>query len=849
MADEVPLSGADAVPALEAKASQDLQAAREIHAQQPRRSSAKKPSYYWNEPINPVQAPATPSVYVHASSNPPSGSMHSRTTSNSFTSWKTNDTVLTGQTTPQQIPTMSSPLTQIRMAQAERPSVLDVSALSPQEYVQFGRWVERIKPAHTRRRGLLDEHAAVKFLRNEFGITVEDEVKIMSLFERLPLGLTPGHFFAMLRLASWAQQGRVIDKDLIFLQTRPPESRRRRPHHSSSRVSSAATDIPKMATRSSPPPMLPQPMLVSVPKAPPRQLPDEDARTEHASETRSSPQVVRPKPVLARPTVLPPQPGTLERHPSTSATVAGPDDTDITHQPSRASLRAPESPHLLTTRPSFDRPSAPQPPSLPQVSPLIQASLNARSEMKKASRQALRPKTFTVLSSSSGQVERDKPRLLTGQEAPPQTHAKRRTHSINKMSSFLAHEARQNSGDALDSGSVQYAGLGPTIAPTPSYLGRHHGILPAWLREQQEEGNVAYAPPDDLSTPSVFEAPDEKVQESMNGSERAAASINRNTPFFPPHKRDLDRVAQADLDGSAPAHYRALNAQTSAASDAGGTRMKLSTSRSKSMLNSGKTAASMPRRRVDPAWGTLLESGTYAGFKSTPSARDLRLLTPRKELGSKRSAQLTMPPSQEFQPMRTPAPAPALNASPGPIGDESHGAEERERDEPPEPLVRPGHVPATLRAEAVWTPKMQPNPRPTEMQRFVLQGDATRPQLPHGDTTGRPPYANLPSHDRKLSGSYGTEFKSWSRPEPVISELVSDSAPASGPAPGALEAPSAPEASAEAAEADAAPVPAEPPAPTKPDLPTPPTEDALPERPGTPPPDIAAPASTPPPIP
>ena len=396
---------------------------------------------------------------------------------------------------------------------------------------------------------------------------------------------------------------------------------------------------------------------------------------------------------------------------------------------------------------------------------------------------------------------------------------------------------------------MQYAGLGPTIAPTPSYLGRHHGILPAWLREQQEEGNVAYAPPDDLSTPSVFEALDEKVQESMNGSERAAASINRNTPFFPPHKRDLDRVAQADLDGSAPAHYRALNAQTSAASDAGGTRMKLSTSRSKSMLNSGKTAASMPRRRVDPAWGTLLESGTYAGFKSTPSARDLRLLTPRKELGSKRSAQLTMPPSQEFQPMRTPAPAPALNASPGPIGDESHGAEERERDEPPEPLVRPGHVPATLRAEAVWTPKMQPNPRPTEMQRFVLQGDATRPQLPHGDTTGRPPYANLPSHDRKLSGSYGTEFKSWSRPEPVISELVSDSAPASGPAPGALEAPSAPEAPAEAAEADAAPVPAEPPAPTKPDLPTPPTEDALPERPGTPPPDIAAPASTPPPIP
>ncbi|KAI3620682.1 hypothetical protein CBS9595_002649 [Malassezia furfur] len=844
MADEVPLSGADAVPALEAKASQDLQAAREIHARQPRKSSAKKHSYYWNEPVNSVPAPTTPSVYVHASMNPPSGSMHSRTTSNSFTSWKTNDTVLTGQTTPQQIPTMSSPLTQIRMAQAERPSMLDVSALSPQEYVQFGRWVERIKPAHTRRRGLLDEHAAVKFLRNEFGITVDDEVKIMSLFERLPLGLTPGHFFAMLRLASWAQQGRMIDKDLIFLQTRPPESRRRRPHHSSSRVSSTATDVPKPATRSSPP-LLPQPMLMDIPRAPPRQLPDDEARMDQASETRSSPKVVRPKPVLARPTTLPPPPGTLERHPSVSGTITGADDAETLHQPSRASLRAPDSPHLLTTRPSFDRPSAPQPQTLPQVSPLIQASLNARSEMKKASRQALRPKTFTVLSSSSGQVERDKPRLLTGQEAPPQAHSKRRTHSINKMSSFLAQEARPNNGDAADMSGVQYAGLGPTIAPTPSYLGRHHGILPAWLREQQEEGNVAYAPPDDLSTPSVFEALDEKVHESMNGSERAAASINRNTPFFPPHKRDLDRVAQADLDGSAPAHYRALNAQTSAASDAGGTRMKLSTSRSKSMINASKTAASMPRRRVDPAWGTLLESGTYAGFKSTPSARDLRLLTPRKELGSKRSAQLAMPPSQEFQPMRTPAPSSALPPSPGPVGDESHGGEERERerDEPPEPLVRPGHVPATLRAEAVWTPKMQPNPRPTEMQRFVLQGDATRPQLPHGDTTGRPPFANTPSHDRKLSGSYGTEFKSWSRPEPVISELGADHAPASGPAPGALETPAEPEAPLEP-ETRVPPI-AEGPVPA----PDPPTEDALPERPGTPPPDVAAPPSPPPPIP
>lgn len=749
----------DAVPALEAKASLDLQAARETHARSSKAVTRPR-SYYWNDPLHTLDVSRKPSVHVYEA---PSASAHSRTPSNSFTSWKTTETALTGATTPQQLATMSppNPPASSFTPQAERPSHLDISALSPHEYAAFGQWVERIKPAHSRRRGLLDEHAAVKFLRNEFGISVDQEVKIMSLFERLPLGLTHGHFYAMLRLASWAQQGFSITKELVFVQTSPPEPRRRR--QPPTRNASAATDRTARSVRRSPM-LLPQPMMMDVPKAPPRQVPDDDVQPpnrdavegdlveepeglDDLSASPSSPRVVRPKPVVAR------APHPDEARPGSTLPPLPGEEIAGGRQPSRSSLKAPDSPSMGLMRPSFDRPPAPLLPQ--QVSPLIQASLNARSEMKKASRQASRPKTFTVLSSSSGQVERDKPRLLTGQEAPPQAQplssSKRRTHSINKMSSFLAQEARQTGIDVNDNASDRFSVHSNTIAPKPSYVGREHGILPAWLREQQEEGNVSYAPPDEQrSTPSVFEALDEKVNESMNGSERAAASINRNTPFFPPHKRDLDRVAQANMDGSGPAHYRALNAQTSAGNRASSEidgRMKLSTSRSKGALN-GKALPAPPRRRMDAAWGTLFEAGTYAGFKSMPSARDLRLLTPRKEPTTRRSMQYPVPPSQEFQPMLAPTPdAGALGTSLESVGDAPG-----EPEGPPPPVRRDSDP--NVRSEA-WVPRMQaPPPRTSELQRFVLQGDATRPQLPH-------PIA----HDRKASGSYGTGFKTWPKPD------------------------------------------------------------------------------------
>lgn len=73
---------------------------------------------------------------------------------------------------------MSQMGTEQRGSVCERPSYLDVSALSPREFDTYTRWVTRIKPAHSRRQGFLDEHAAVKFLRSELGISVDDEVNV-----------------------------------------------------------------------------------------------------------------------------------------------------------------------------------------------------------------------------------------------------------------------------------------------------------------------------------------------------------------------------------------------------------------------------------------------------------------------------------------------------------------------------------------------------------------------------------------------------------------------------------------------------------------------------------------------
>ncbi|CDW98443.1 hypothetical protein [Sporisorium scitamineum] len=102
-----------------------------------------------------------------------------------------------------------------------RRSYLDESALSPQEYLVYLSSFNSIKPAPSGQPDLVDEQDALRYLREECGMSMADELEILPLFERTPLGLGSGHFFAMLRLASWAQQGRSATKDLIFTQTKP----------------------------------------------------------------------------------------------------------------------------------------------------------------------------------------------------------------------------------------------------------------------------------------------------------------------------------------------------------------------------------------------------------------------------------------------------------------------------------------------------------------------------------------------------------------------------------------------------------------------------------------------------
>ena len=619
--------------------------------------------------------------------------------------------------------------------------------------------------------------------------------QILSLFERLPLGIRHGHFYAMLRLAAWAQRGHTASRELMFVQTEPAQSRRRR-GHGGSRVSSTTSVVDRDMTpvrtgslqRSQslslshlqptlPPHAQPMPTPLEVPKAPPRPVPDDHAvnRRDTSSSTYnepelgyhkvvfspSEPRLVRPMPVVARPPGAQGTPHIVsldEAEAQQSAQTRAHDSKPATGA-SVSDVQLPPAPTLL-------RPSAPM-PMAQQVSPLIQASLNARSEFKKASRQS-RPKTFTVLSSSSGQFQPDKPHLLNGEVVSPHLlspDTKRRTTSATKLSSQIASQDLTSPYtphvSAAAAHPINESLQGQTIAPKPSYFGRERGVLPAWLREQYEEGNVLYPPPDpaDSSVTSVFDALDNKAHHTMNGSERAAASINRNTPFFPPHERDRERAERTTLNGTGPAQYRKLNEETSVGKRSSNESLgqervpKLSGSRSKGIL-------AAKGRRLEHSqsqyWGTQLESGTYAGFKSMPSTRDLRLQLPPR-ISTKRSFQIR--PTQEFQPLLAPPPPPPSNelqthastpsqvppapssAQPDPF-DNMRMPEEVEKQLASQDNTRTDSAARPFHADVPRLSRTQSwNTRQPEVHRFMLQEDATRSQLTQ-------------KHERKLSGSF-----------------------------------------------------------------------------------------------
>jgi hypothetical protein len=59
-----------------------------------------------------------------------------------------------------------------------RPAYLDSSALSPSEYYSYLKWASTIKPSRSGKADYIDEQDALRFLRDECGIEVQDEIKV-----------------------------------------------------------------------------------------------------------------------------------------------------------------------------------------------------------------------------------------------------------------------------------------------------------------------------------------------------------------------------------------------------------------------------------------------------------------------------------------------------------------------------------------------------------------------------------------------------------------------------------------------------------------------------------------------
>ncbi|PWN49445.1 hypothetical protein IE53DRAFT_143207 [Violaceomyces palustris] len=696
-------------------------------------------------------------------------------------------------------------------ASSNRRAYVEESGLSPQEYLIYPAWLAKLKPAPSGQPGLVDEQDGIQFMREECGIGINDEAEILSLFERTPFGLAPGHFYALMRLVSWKQQGQVASKHLVFIQTSPAKTGSRSskpspamastPTFATSPKSLAAPAIPKppakpdlqtkpllTPVREEPSPMLAPLVPVASSMAPPavplkpsQQAPPAVPKNKPISSAVepavgiSSASQLNPVTSLPQQKIVPPPPSASAnpfRDPTASvaATTSVPIATSsasssvgqgllgfdpapnpfkqskpriVKPTPVRASSPAsnpfrhgtPSMHNALPPRIQVDgdassssssqrskrdrganspplppRPSLNPPPLPPRISPLIQASLNARSEVRKA-QQALPPKTFTVLQSSSSRHGHsssiDQPRLLTGQAAPldilpppPQHYAKRRTVSGSKPEALssavgdsrrsvsdaqVVHRNNSLSGSDLekDVGAAERSANGvlkraegsevaessvsqarvPTVVPKPSYAYQNSdggsrstkgkATLPSWLREQEELqrealalGESPPAPPPIGSTPhgsrgsqqpkTVLAELDEQV-DRMSDEARAAATIERNNPFFPPHARDQER-AGGDLASSSFDIARQRMETDASASESN----QVAPGNTSRPLGRSKTIGSRampppPRRRLDSfpqGWGTTLESGTYAGFKPNKEQAKgggLRLIPPSKQ--------------------------------------------------------------------------------------------------------------------------------------------------------------------------------------------------------------------------
>lgn len=599
-----------------------------------------------------------------------------------------------------------------------RASHLDLSALSPAEYAVYPQWLNSIKPSRSGEPEHIDEQDALRFLREECGIEVRDEIRILSLFERFPLGLLPGHFFALLRLAAWVQRGQTPTKQLLFTQTSPPdilsaagvsqplqgrvapssprtqilyaspktpETSPRARAGSGELTTAKTTSVPGLsnsviqASGSTPP-------LVSsaTPKigthqrqgsladaAPP--VPDDShkphnpfrhaappipASSSHAQQQgivghdpapnpfkQSKPKIVRPTPIVANastPVLRRQSPVAIDPFRS-GASVSSHGGSPVSGR-SYAEGGAGGHGEL-------------KPPPLPprHISPLIQASLHARSEVRKK-QEALPPKTFTVLQSTSARhAGNDAPRLLSGKAAPSLAAPSRRRGDGGRTSSASA------AGRAAADESIPQRRAGPLplpIAPKPSYGAKGKTGIPAWLREQEElqrtmpldhhnepnmppregtsrSGAVGHARGKKRTTSEIEriqfldnESDSGSEQETLSEQARSAASIDRNNPFFQ-HGRDQERsvdlreslsklavenaVTKAERDSKLSAR---ATSETSTTRGDGDSRKPMG--RSKTLRDSSSRGGMMPpmippRKRNDVG-PVPLNSGTYPGF-------------------------------------------------------------------------------------------------------------------------------------------------------------------------------------------------------------------------------------------
>lgn len=214
----------------------------------------------------------------------------------------------------------------------------------------------------------------------------------------------------------------------------------------------------------------------------------------------------------------------------------------------------------LPPRPTMgglDKPPPPLPPRA-HISPLIQAGLDASLQVRKQ-KDALPPKTFTVLHSSNARAKASEPRLLTGESAPAtileeagpsqSQLAKRRVSGQDSRKSIsetvvgggMPSLARYNSDESAEPQRAATSRATVLAAPKPSRPGasRHHHHHHSHHHKEDRRTSGSHASAQSGQQPGRVAAP--KAQ-YPNGSE----SI-RTKPTLPSWLREQEELQRSAL--------------------------------------------------------------------------------------------------------------------------------------------------------------------------------------------------------------------------------------------------------------------------------------------------------------